>query len=177
MTKKWFSTPAGCLNRIASIAPSKNPSEFASLASVDGKIGRTRTVVIAGVSTRNRQVWINSHGHANKISQIKKNATNELTYWLAAHDMTQLRLLCDWKIVDEKATAQSPALKKLRITSWRGQSEQAQALYGAVGALFPPADFFMLIGTVREIDALSIAQPHQWYVHTYQHTWKTVKKA
>lgn len=176
MSQEWFSTASGCLKKLASLAPSRNPAEFASLASLDGKIARTRTVVIAGVNPRARQVWMNSHGHANKITQIKKNATSELTYWLAAHQMVQLRLLCDWKIVDEFVAAKSPAMKKLRISSWCGQTAQAQALYKAVGAPLPPRDFYMLIGTIRAIDALCIADPHRWYAHEYRNGWKTTQK-
>lgn len=175
----WFATPSGCLKKLASLAPSRGPNDFASLATIDGRIARARTVVVAGVSPRTRQVWFNSHGRSKKIEQIKKNSTCELTYWLADHNMVQLRLLCDWKIVDEKAAATSAAVRKLRVASWRGQTPQAQALYGQamIGAPLPPAEFYLLVGTIREIDALSIAPPHQWYGHVYRGGWKTTRKA
>ncbi len=179
MPQNWFSTPAGCLKELASMAPSHAPDSFGALATIDGAIARARTVVLSGVAAGKRQLWFASHSHAHKMAQIKKHAASEITFWLSSHGMVQLRLLCDWRIVSERVCARNAALKKLRRGCWLAQRPQAQALYGKenIGAPLPPADFEIVIGTVRAIDALAITEPHAWVEHTWRgEKWTTRKK-
>jgi pyridoxine/pyridoxamine 5'-phosphate oxidase len=143
-------------------------------------------VVIRGLDTKARTLWISTHRDAGKVKDLRANPDAECVVWFE-EERIQMRLLAKWRVIDEAAAIRYKALTALRQKAWMSHSENSQQmfLWPAPGKVMhspnkpsapiakgddnpapPPPAFTVLVGTLGRIDILQIEQgQHLRYLH------------
>lgn len=154
-----------------------------------------RYVVLRGFDPRQHQLWINTNRRSSKVADLQRVDRAEVCLWLGRPKI-QLRLLAQWQILDHAAARQSAARQAFYQIAWDQQPAYARMLYGRMGSgkggsgvddkptekgqgkrgRGIPEDFCVLVGTLRQIDALRLTIPrHEEFRYVrHEDQWELV---
>lgn len=154
----------GLRARITSVVPTRGPSDFPVLATVDADgAPAVRSVVLRAYDPTGDTLEITTRADSAKVGQLRLNAQGELLLWIP-EDRLQLRLRGTWSVLDTRGDAR-------RDAGWSALSEATRRTFywpdlQPPDMQSPPATFAILIGTIERIDALELTKPiHQRWVH------------